>query len=221
MNTIKQKKGLFGNSILLNLAAIVITGILLLMLVLWGLKIYTRHGQDVKVPRLTGLQVPEAAIILKSKGLVYTIIDSIYLRGGIAGAIVEQVPEALSSVKEGRTVYLTVYSRNPQQIAVPGLVDFSARQAEAMLNSMGFSQVDIQEVPSEYAGLVISVEYRGRKLDAEEKVPIGSPITLVVGSGLHQNLPDTDNEYIVSPDERSPSSSSSDEVKQDLENSFF
>lgn len=220
MHTIKKKKGLFGNSILLNLVAIIVIGILLLMLVLFLLKIYTRHGHDVKVPKITGLQVREAVTILKSKELEYTIIDSLYRKDGIPGAIIEQTPEALSKVKKGRAIYITVYSRKPQQIAVPGLVDFSARQAEAMLNSMGFNQITIQQVPSEYAGLVISVEYRGRKLRAEEKVPIGSPLTLVVGSGLINNPMNTGEEYTLSSSETQQTESSATENKN-LEDEFF
>lgn len=221
MHTIKKKKGFLGNNIWLNLVAIIVTGVLLIILTLFLLKIYTRHGQDVNVPDVTGLQVNEAAAILKSKGLQYSVVDSIYKKNAIPGAIIEQIPEATSKIKEGRSIFLVIYSQNPQQIAVPGLVDYSSRQAEAMLNSMGFNQVRIQEVPSEYAGLVIAVEYHGRTLRAEEKVPIGSPLTLVVGSGQVIDSLDINKEYIVPPSEVGKARNSESTEDSNLEDAFF
>jgi beta-lactam-binding protein with PASTA domain len=67
-------------------------------------------------------------------------------------------------------------------VAVPGLVDYSVRQATALLNSLGFNNITIKEVPSQYAGLVLRVEYRGKQLAPEEKIPAGSPLQLVVSS---------------------------------------
>lgn len=161
---------------------IIACGILLIVLVMLLLNVYTRHGQNVIVPALENLQIREANTILRAKGLHAEIVDSVYHRDAVPGAIIDQTPKAGNKVKEGRAIYLTIYAKNPQMIAVPELTDYSIRQASALLNSMGFTQLSIQEVPAEYSGLVVAVEYRGRKLVHDEKIPSGSPLTLVVTS---------------------------------------
>ena len=209
-----------GNSIFLNIIAIGIAGVLLLVLTLLFLNIYTRHGQNIIVPDLNGLQANEAEAILKSKGLTVQIVDSIYKPDAIPGSVIEQTPKPGNKVKEGRNIYLTIYSFNPQQISVPELVDFSTRQALSLLNSIGFNDIDILEVPAEYHGLVLSVEYKGRKLLADEQIPAGSPLKLIVGSGILPDSLDINDEYILSPD-GSPVKSGSEEKKSDMDDSFF
>lgn len=201
MNTKQQKKNYFGNSVLKNLLIIIITGAAMVVLSLLFLKVYTRHNQNIAVPKLDGLQVEEAKAILKSQGLHLQIVDSIYRKEAVPGAIIEQTPDAKSNVKKGRPIYVSVYSKNPQQISVPGLVDYSSRQAQALLISMGFNQLTIEEIPSEYSGLVLAVEYRGRTLRPDEKVPAGSPLKLVVGSGQETDSLMVNDEYVIPPDQ--------------------
>lgn len=190
MSKKKSNKPILGNSILKNLVAIIACGLVLIVLALLFLHVYTRHGHNVVVPNLEGLQVEEANIILNAKGIQAEIVDSIYRADAVPGAILSQTPKANNKVKEGRSIYVTVYSKSPQQVAVPGLVDYSTRQAIALLNSLGFNQLSIKEVPSQYSGLVLAVKYRGKRLSPEEKIPAGSPLQLVVSSNM---LPDSLN----------------------------
>ena len=202
MNIKSVAKKKLGDSIGKNLLAILILALLLLLLVLFSLRIYTRHNQNITVPKLSGLQAEEAESILKSKGLHFVITDSIYRKDAIPGSIIDQTPKAGSKVKAGRRIYVSVYSKNPQQIAIPELVDYSLRQAEALLNSMGFEQLNIERVPSQYDGLVIAVEYRGRTLKANDKVPSAAPLTLVVGTKQLSDSLNIDNDYIVPPNQQ-------------------
>ncbi len=151
-----------GDNIIKNLLLIAATGLLLILLTLLFLNFYTRHGQQVVIPSLEGLQANEANTLLQAKGLHAEIVDSVYYSDGVPGAIIDQTPKAGNKVKEGRAIYVTIYSRTPQMVAVPGLVDYSTRQAMTLLTSMGFSQIAIEEIPSEYAGLVVAVKFRGR-----------------------------------------------------------
>lgn len=215
---------IFGNKIFLNISIIIGTGIVLIALVLFMLRIYTRHGQNIIVPDLQGLQVEEAKSLLRSKGLKAEVVDSIFKIDAVPGAVLEQVPKASNKVKKGRAIFLTIYSQSPQQIAIPELVDYSERQARALLNSLGFDQIETVETPSEYSGLVLSVEYKGRRLVAEEKIPAGSPIRLIVGSNTIYDSLSIDNEYVVSPDiqQKSPDKTSKTEVEQSkIDESFF
>lgn len=224
MSTKPTTKKFPGNNILLNIVAIGVVAILLFILLLLFLNVYTRHGQNVVVPQLQGLQEEEAAAVLKSKGLDIQVIDSIYKKDAVPGSIIDQSPKPHNKVKEGRDIYVTIYARNPQQISVPGLVDFSARQAIALLNSIGFTQIAIEEVPAQYSGLVISVEYRGKKLTPDEQIPAGSPLKLVVGSRMAEDSLGTDREYVVSPGgmRAIPDSSKSTPVQpSNMDKSFF
>jgi hypothetical protein len=199
MSKKQTKKTILSNSIVKNLLMIIACGILLVVLALLLLNVYTRHGQNVAVPALENLQVKEANTILRAKGLHAEIVDSIYQRDAVPGAIIDQRPKAGNKVKEGRAIYLTIYARNPQMVAVPELTDYSTRQASALLNSIGFTQLYIQEVPAEYSGLVVAVEYRGKRLMPEEKIPAGSPLTLVITNNTLADSLRIDNEYIVPP----------------------
>ena len=192
-------KTIFGNKILKNLLMIIASGLLLILLTLLFLGIYTRHGQNVEVPTLEGLQLNEANTILKATGLQAEVVDSIYRRDAVPGAILDQTPKAGNKVKEGRSIYITIYSRTPQQVSVPGLVDYSTRQASALLKSLGFNQLYIEETPAEYAGLVVAVKYRGKTLLPDEKVPAGSPLTLVITTGALADSLHGNDEYIVAP----------------------
>lgn len=221
MSKKKVDTPIFGNSILKNISVMVITGIILVVIVLLLLNLYTRHGQNVVVPRLEGLQIEEANIILKAKGLHAEIVDSVYLRDAVPGAILDQTPKSDNKVKEGRSIYVTVYSKNPQQIAVPGLVDYSTRQAVALLNSLGFTQLSIKEVASEYSGLVMAVEYHGRALLPDEKIPAGSPLNLKVSSSELADSLGVNDEIIIAPGRLNNNSENQSSGEGGFDDSFF
>lgn len=199
MSKKKANKPIFGNNILKNLIVMFATGVILVVLTLIFLHFYTRNGQNIVVPRLEGLQIEEANIILDATGLNAVIVDSVYNRDAVPGAILDQRPKADNKVKKGRSIYVTIYSKIPQEIAVPGLVDYSTRQAIALLNSLGFTQLSIEEVPSEYSGLVMAVEYHGRALSQDEKVPAGSALNLVVSSSKLADTLSINDGIIVAP----------------------
>lgn len=163
--------------------AIGIVCFLLLAVTLW-LNFYTRHGESVTVPDLRGMSVEEASLILSNKKLRFEVVDSVYIRGKKPGSIVEQIPAAESSVKEGRIVFLSINSNTVKKVTVPDVRDVSSRQAIATLTSVGFSVQTVVEVPSEYKDLVVDIIYKGRKLLPGQKLPMGSSLILNVGDGM-------------------------------------
>ncbi len=182
-------KQLISNIYIRNIALMAIVAVVLLGLVLLALNVYTRHNDSREVPDLKGMQVEDAAAIVLSSDLKYEVVDSIYQKDGIPGAILEQIPKGKSKVKEGRTIYLTIQSVNEPQIAIPDLVDASLRQSETLLRTLGFTNINIEYIPSEYQGLVYSVEYKGNKLVAGQKIPKGATLTLKVGDGNLSGMP--------------------------------
>ena len=164
---------------------------LLIVFTLIGLNLYTRHNQSIVVPNVKGLQIKEASSFLSSAGLKYEVVDSVYRRGGTPGAIVDQVPKASSQVKVGRTIFLTVQAFGQQMISVPDLTDYSQRQAISLLEAMGFTNIQIEEVYSEYKDLVISVQYNNKTLQKGQKVPLDALVRLQVGNGMTQPTVDS------------------------------
>jgi beta-lactam-binding protein with PASTA domain len=145
---------------------------------------YTHHGEAETIPDLRGSYVEEAEIILAKKGLYPVVIDSVYVRDKKLGTIIEQIPPAYSTVKSNRPIYLIINSRSVRQVPLPEINDVSYRQADAMLKSMGLSVSNVEYAPSEFKDLVIDVKFHGRSVTPGTRIPEGSTVVLVVGSGL-------------------------------------
>lgn len=182
---------IFKNKIFANIIIIVLVLGLLLVLTFFGLNLYTRHNQSISVPNVKGLQVEEAATFLSSAGLKYEVVDSVYRRGGTPGAIIEQIPKSSSMIKVGRTIFLTVQAKGQPMISVPDLTDYSQRQAVSLLEATGFTNIQIEEVASEYKDLVISVTYNNKPLSKGQKVPLNAFVRIQVGNGLVQPVDST------------------------------
>ena len=71
-----------------------------------------------------------------------------------------------------------------RKVPLPDVNDVSYRQADAMLKAIGLKVSSVQYSPSEYKDLVIAVKYRGQTIQAGTRVPEGSSLILIVGSGL-------------------------------------
>jgi beta-lactam-binding protein with PASTA domain len=86
----------------LNLLAAIVLVFVVCWVVFWRLDVYTRHGESVEVPDLSGMYVEEAELILKDCNLTYEIIDSVYIRNMKGGEIAEQSPAVGTLVKKNR-----------------------------------------------------------------------------------------------------------------------
>lgn len=168
----------------LNIVAMVVVGIGVIFGVLEWLDVYTRHGETVTVPNVREMPVEEAEKAFRQEGLVCVISDTRYVKNLAAGIVLDMKPNAGEKVKEGRTIYLTINTREVPLRAVPDVADNSSfRQAEAKLQSVGFKLTEVQLIPGE-KDWVYGVKYQDRELSAGEKVPVGAALTLIVGDGL-------------------------------------
>lgn len=183
----KQKKHIVVRIVTspIFLHALIIIGvfIILIFITLFALDKYTRHNESVTVPTVKGFQVGDAGNVLRTKGLLYEISDSVYSSESVPGSVIDQVPKEGSQVKKGRTIYLTIKAKGREMVTIPSLVDYSRRQAEAQLYALGFTKITISEVPSRYKGLVIRIEYQGQEIQPGQKIPKGEPLRMVIGGG--------------------------------------
>ena len=178
----------FKNIYVRNLLGMILVSVILLFAVLIGLNQYTQHGKAVEVPNVKGLSVEKAKPFFAKKKLSFVIIDSVFMKNAVPGSIFETTPPAGSPVKEGRTIYLKINSFVPQLITIPDVKDSSQRQALAMLRSLGFENVEIKTVAGVYKDLALGIESKGIPLEAGQRVPVNTPLSLLVSSGSGDNL---------------------------------
>lgn len=176
-------KETFGGLVLKNVLIALVVVVALSWIALICVDFYTHHGEAEVVPDLRGSTVEEAQVILASKGLRVQVIDSVYVRGKKLGTIIEQNPSPNSNIKTNRPIYVKINSRFVRQVTLPELSDVSYRQADAMLQSIGLSVGSVEYAPSEYKDLVIQVKFHGGAVLPGTRIPEGSAVVLVVGSG--------------------------------------
>src|SRR3569833_1023563 len=164
-----------------NLLLAAATLVVLVMIVIFGLNIYTRHGTGNPVPQLKGMQIEKAMALLKDQGFEYKI-DSVYL-DQTPGAVVEQDPDAGTNVKENRTIYLTVVTRLAPPISMPDLEPYTYREAAATLSNFGLKVGDTIYKAAIARDRVLEMRFGGQPIKAGTKIPKGSRIDLVLGNG--------------------------------------
>jgi hypothetical protein len=190
---------IFRLPVYVHLLAIFIFSCLILYIVLKSIDSYTNHNQGVKVPDVRGLQIEDAAPFFEQNRLRYVIVDSIFSKETVPGAIVELLPEANSKVKKNRIVYVTVNAKTEETAIIPDVTDLSFRQAAALLMARGFVDVEHKYVSGEYRDLTLGVEYEGRMINSNMRVPLTAKLVLVISDGniLPSDSAENDVEIIV------------------------
>ena len=68
-----------------------------LLILFYSLRVYTRHGEGLLVPKLGGMSVENAIQILESQGLQYQI-DTVYVADKAPGLVIEQDPDPNTNI---------------------------------------------------------------------------------------------------------------------------
>ena len=144
----------------------------------------TGYGKIEKVPSVTGQNMVAAKKILEDKGFDVVIQDSIYIDTIAKQSVIRQSPEADANVKSGRTIYLTINRSIPPQVEMPNLAGFSVKSAEMYLQSLGLKMGEISYRPDIARNSVLEQLYHDVPITAGTKIPIGSVISFVLGSGV-------------------------------------
>jgi serine/threonine-protein kinase len=142
-----------------------------------------RFANTMTVPSVVNLPAEEAERVLKKAGLNFKwATEGRYSFEIAANNVMIQIPEAGRTVKENRTIFLTI-SKGRQEVIVPDLRGASQRQAEISLQRLELvlgSKIEgaHAEIPR---GVVIRTEP-----EVGKKVRIGSRVDLVISSGNSQ-----------------------------------
>lgn len=191
MNNGKFKQFIVKHPIIFNLLLIIITFFVLMYGVLFLIDSFTGHGVYSVVPDVKGLSLVEATKQIESAGFKCEIADSTYSDTFAPGMVVDQEPKAESKIKPLRTVYLTMNAVSPKVITVPSIVDMSCRQGIAVLNGIGLKDITVDTVYSPYKDLILSVRANGKEVTPGVRLPQTSKITISIGNGLGEVLPDS------------------------------
>jgi len=187
--------------ILLNLFLMIGLSCLLIIITFSWIKSYTRHGQYISVPDVSGMFEEEAGQALAAVGLKYEVLDYKYDRMTVEGGVIEQKPKSGSYVKDGRTIYLTLNSGREPLRAVPDVADNSSlRAAESRLNAAGFKLGRTVYVDGDL-DWVYEIRYQGEKIEAGTQIPEGSTLTIVAGNGNPvEHIEEVDSTTIIDSD---------------------
>lgn len=187
--------------ILLNLFLMIGLSCLLIVITFSWIKSYTRHGQYISVPDVSGMFEEEAGQALAAVGLKYEVLDYKYDRMTAEGGVIEQKPKSGSYVKDGRTIYLTLNSGREPLRAVPDVADNSSlRAAESRLNAAGFKLGRTVYVDGDL-DWVYEIRYQGEKIEAGTQIPEGSTLTIVAGNGNPvEHIEEVDSTTIIDSD---------------------
>lgn len=179
-------------SFLFNLGIIIVLCLLLYIAFFATLKCITHHGEEVKIPDVRGKDMNAAIAQLKQMHFEVNI-DSTYEPDIKPLAVLKQVPDTGSVVKQGRTVFLTVNMVSPPVIPMPPLVNLSFRSALMLLHNNKLKLGDTTYKPDIAAGAVLEVLYNGQPIQTGDNIAQGSKISMVIGDGLGNttlNVPD-------------------------------
>jgi len=147
------------------------------------LKQYTRHGETVTVPKITGLTLAQAQELESSDDFNYVVVDSVFDLTKKGGTITMQDPLPNSIVKPGRIIYISVVATVPEKVKMPDLVDLSIRQAKALLETYGLRLGNVSMIPDIAKNMVLRMSHNGSSISPGTSISKGSTIDLVVGLG--------------------------------------
>lgn len=187
------KDFLKSKSFFIHLGLIIISFFVIIVLVFFSLKIYTRHGKEYIVPDITGKLMQEIEQIDEMSPFDIVIIDSIFQEETPAGTILSQEPVANSKAKKGRKLYLTVASFSGDDIEMPSCVDMSLKLAVQTLTDIGLRIGNISFVQGNISNIVVAQLRNGKQIKQNTKVKRGEVIDLVVEMTESQtttNMPD-------------------------------
>jgi beta-lactam-binding protein with PASTA domain len=166
----------------------ILTGLVLVFLLivvfLQSLRWITRHDKTLTIPAVTGKSYADARKILESHDFEVELQDSIYNDTAKPLSVLRQFPEAEAVVKVNRTVYLTINKAIAPLIEMPNLEGLSYRSAEVAMAQYGLKLEDTIYRTDFAKNSVLEQQFDGERIKAGTKIPQGSLITLVLGSGL-------------------------------------
>jgi beta-lactam-binding protein with PASTA domain len=182
----------FRKTILLAIGSVIVV----VLIAFFSLSYYTRHGEGIPVPTVTGMPIDKALTLLKEQGFGVSI-DSVYVQDQPAGMVVEQDPDAGTSVKVNRVIYLKIVKNLVPTVSLPDIMDAPYISAVATISNYGLKVGDTTYRSDIARDHVLEIRYAGQAIQPGSKLPKGSKIDLVLGDGAgasEVDIPDLVNQ---------------------------
>lgn len=174
----------FGVALALFAMLLLIVGALVDQLILPGLVQSTR---TIVMPDIVGVEEDDAKRRLTDLGLQVADVHEQASTEIPAGHVIQQMPYAGATVKEGRRIYLTV-SSGQEVVDMPDMVGMSLREAQLTIRRLGLT---LGLVTSGYSDSIGSDRIMYQSLQPGSSIQLGGTIDLVVSSGASTiSMPD-------------------------------
>ena len=121
---------------LLSLLLITFAGLIGLIGINFGMKLYVGHRNEVKVPNLKGKNIDVAIMKCKSMDLYLQEMEYIHNDEVEKDKIISQEPHPDIMTKKFRTIKVTV-SKGPEQVHIPYLDNLDLTEAKVKLENAG------------------------------------------------------------------------------------
>ena len=180
---VAQKTGWIWKNLLMGIAFVLVLG----LLAGWGLGLITRHGKTVKTPDFSSLTVKQAQQLAAKSHVTVKVVDSVFVRRLAGGVVYRQQPKAGSTVKKGRSIFLTINSVIPRKVVMPNLFGYSVTEAQSELRNRGLNLGRLNYVKDIATNNVLGQSCEGLEVKAGDQVVSGSVIDLIVGVGAQDN----------------------------------
>lgn len=174
------KEFLKSKVFLKNLLLIVASFVVLVFIVSFILRIYTRHGQEYEVPNIVGLNFKDIESNEKLSHFEVIVIDSIHKDGVVAGTILNQDPTEGAMVKDGRKIYITISSYSGEMMRMPSCTDKSLSRAVSTLTDAGLRVGTIMYRDGEINNIVVAQRYQGKNISVGSDIMSGEKVDLIV-----------------------------------------
>ncbi len=172
------------------------------MAVLFWLRMYTNHGQELVLPDYMGKQFDESAKDASDKSFTLIVNDSIHRVDLPGGEIIEQNPKGGAKVKENRKIYVTVTKDIADQKSFNSLPVLYGRNYLRKQKELSYMHINTKIKDYQYdhgePEHILKVWYRGKLVaDAGGKrknisIEVGDTLafTLSKRAGAELNIPD-------------------------------
>ena len=175
------------NWILKNLILAALFVGLLILATSITLRVVTRHGKTVVAPDFSNLTVPQAQALAQESRVAVKVVDSVFVRRLNGGVVYRQQPKAGATVKEGRSIFLTINSVVPRKVVMPNLYGYSVTEARSELHNRGLNLGNLSYVKDIATNTVLEQRIDGEEIPAGDLVVSGSTVDLTVAVASEDN----------------------------------
>lgn len=178
----KTKKETISVKVLLKHLGLAVTcAFAALCIIMFLLKLITRHNRELEVPSFINMTMEEAQQVAAANHMRIEITDSVYINRMEPGAIYRQNPKEGSMVKKNRRILLTINAKLAKTVQMPSLVGYSLRQAQSELVANQLRVGNLIYRQDLATNNVLEQHYNGSIIAPGRNIPVESRIDLVLG----------------------------------------